>query len=238
MLRVLVVGLPFYRDDWRPAIWVLAVLSLVVGSFLAVVQTDVKRMLAYSSISHAGFILVGVEAAAHRAGEVDSGLGVPSVLVYLLAYAVLVVGTFGVVAARRPARRRRHRASTRSAASASQRPLLALALTVFLVAQAGVPFTSGFIAKFGVIQAAVDEQQLRAGGHRHGVVGRRRLPVPADHGQRRGWPIRRPRARRRSRCASRSPRAWRSPPPWFTLVVGIFPDWLLDAAETTTTFAR
>ena len=58
-----------------PAIWVLAVLSLVVGSVLAVVQTNVKRMLAYSSISHAGFILVGVEAAAHRAGEADSGRG-------------------------------------------------------------------------------------------------------------------------------------------------------------------
>ena len=56
-------ALPFYRDDWRPVVWVLAVLSLVVGSFLAVVQTDVKRMLAYSSINHAGFMLVGVEAA-------------------------------------------------------------------------------------------------------------------------------------------------------------------------------
>ena len=63
MLRVLVIALPFHRDDWRPAVWVLAVLSLVIGSVLAVVQTDVKRMLAYSSISHAGFILVGVEAA-------------------------------------------------------------------------------------------------------------------------------------------------------------------------------
>ena len=98
LLRVFVVALPFYRDDWRPAIWLLAVLSLVVGSFLAVVQTDVKRMLAYSSISHAGFILVGVEAAGHRAGEADSGLGVPSALVYLLAYAVMVAGTFAVVA--------------------------------------------------------------------------------------------------------------------------------------------
>ena len=98
LLRVFVVALPFYRDDWRPVIWVLAVLSLLVGSFLAVVQTDVKRMLAYSSISHAGFILVGVEAAGHRAGEVDGGLGVPSSLVYLLAYAVLVVGSFAVVA--------------------------------------------------------------------------------------------------------------------------------------------
>src|SRR5690606_3205733 len=58
LLRVLVVALPFHRDDWRPVIWVLAVLTLVIGSALAVVQTDVKRMLAYSSISHAGFILV------------------------------------------------------------------------------------------------------------------------------------------------------------------------------------
>ena len=63
MLRVLVIALPFHRDDWRPVVWVLAVLSLVIGSVLAVVQTNVKRMLAYSSISHAGFILVGVEAA-------------------------------------------------------------------------------------------------------------------------------------------------------------------------------
>ena len=75
MLRVLVIGLPFYKDDWRPVIWVLALLSLVIGSFLAVVQTNVKRMLAYSSVSHAGFILVGVEAAAHGAGESDPGRG-------------------------------------------------------------------------------------------------------------------------------------------------------------------
>ena len=73
MLRVLVIALPFHRDDWRPVVWVLAVLSLVVGSALAVVQTNVKRMLAYSSISHAGFVLVGVEAAGHQAGELDPG---------------------------------------------------------------------------------------------------------------------------------------------------------------------
>ena len=60
-------------------------------------QTNVKRMLAYSSISHAGFILVGVEAAAHRAGQPDAGDGVPAALLYLLLYAVLVIGTFAVV---------------------------------------------------------------------------------------------------------------------------------------------
>ena len=157
LLRVFVVGLPFYRDDWRPAVWVLAVLSLVVGSVLAVVQTDVKRMLAYSSISHAGFVLVGVEAAGHRAGEADAGLGVPSALVYLMAYAVMVAGTFAVVAL--VARRGDEHTDLDSFRGLGRtRPLLALALTVFLVAQAGVPFTSGFIAKFGVIRAGVDEQ--------------------------------------------------------------------------------
>ena len=155
-MRVFVVALPFYREDWRPAIWMLAVLSLVVGSFIAVVQTDVKRMLAYSSISHAGFILVGVEAAGHRAGDLDSGLGVPSVAVYLFAYAVLVAGTFAIVAL--VARLGDGDTSLDSFRGlGKQRPLLAIALTVFLVAQAGVPFTSGFIAKFGVIRAAVEE---------------------------------------------------------------------------------
>jgi NADH-quinone oxidoreductase subunit N len=71
-------------------------LTLSVGSVLAVVQTNVKRMLAYSSISHAGFILVGVEAAAHGDGA-DAADGVSSVLLYLLLYAVLVMGTFAVV---------------------------------------------------------------------------------------------------------------------------------------------
>jgi NADH-quinone oxidoreductase subunit N len=237
LLRVFVVGLPFYRDDWRPAVWILAVLSLVVGSFVAVVQTDVKRMLAYSSISHAGFILVGVEAASHRAGEADSGLGVPSALVYLLAYAVMVAGTFGIVAL--VARRGDDHTGLDSFRGLGKaRPLLALALTVFLVAQAGVPFTSGFIAKFGVIRAGVDERSyalaiiamvtsvvaaflyLRimvsawmsdAPAEGEGATG---LRVPFSAGLAIALAV------------------------GFTLVVGIFPEWLLEAAETTTQFAR
>jgi NADH-quinone oxidoreductase subunit N len=156
MMRVLVSALPFYRDDWRPVVWVLAVVSLVVGSFLAVVQTNVKRMLAYSSISHAGFMLVGVEAAGRAAGETDAGLGVASTLFYLFTYAVIVVGTFAVVTlVSRTGDRATDLDSYRGLSR--RRPVLAVALTIFLVAQAGVPFTSGFIAKFGVIEAAVDE---------------------------------------------------------------------------------
>lgn len=157
MLRVLVVALPFYRDDWRPVIWVLALLSLVVGSVLAVVQTNVKRMLAYSSVSHAGFILVGVEAAGHTAGEADPGPGMSSVLTYLLLYSVLVIGSFAVVAV---VARESDGDSSLDAfrGLSSRRPTLALAFTVLLLAQAGVPLTSGFIAKFAVIGAAVEER--------------------------------------------------------------------------------
>ena len=155
MLRVLNVALPNWRDDWRPAIWLLAIVSVVVGSMLAVVQTDVKRMLAYSSISHAGFILVGVEASGHTAGEPGLGLGVSAALLYLLLYAVLVLGTFAVVTLV---------ARTGDGATdigafrglGSSRPALALAMTVMLLAQAGVPLTSGFIAKVSVIEAAVE----------------------------------------------------------------------------------
>ena len=157
MLRVLVIALPFHRDDWRPVIWVLAIASLVVGSTLAVVQSDVKRMLAFSSVSHAGFLLVGVEAAGHRAGEPLSGDGLESVLVYLALYSVLVVGTFAIVTVVC----RHAGGSTDISAFAGlgrRRPVLALALTVLLLAQAGVPLTSGFVAKWGVIQSAVAER--------------------------------------------------------------------------------
>ncbi len=157
MLRVLTQALPNWRDDWRPVVWVIAVATLVIGSILAVVQTNVKRMLAYSSISHAGFILVGVEAAGHAAGEADPGRGVSASLLYLLLYAVLVLGTFAIVTVvGRTGDSQTDLAAFRGLGRT--RPALALAMTVLLLAQAGVPLTSGFVAKFGVIEAAVDER--------------------------------------------------------------------------------
>jgi NADH-quinone oxidoreductase subunit N len=156
VLRVLVYALPSFTDDYRPVIWVLAVLTLVFGSVMAVVQTDVKRMLAFSSVSHAGFLLVGVEAAAHRAGSADKGLGVSSTLLYALIYAVLVCGTFAVVTCvGRSGDSATDLGAFRGLARAE--PALALGMTVLLLAQAGVPLTSGFVAKFAVIRAAVTE---------------------------------------------------------------------------------
>ena len=153
LLRVFTVALPGRSDDWGPAVFVLAIATLLIGSVLAVIQTDVKRMLAYSSVSHAGFILVGLEAASHISNP-DSALGVSSAMAYLFVYALLVVGTLAIVAL--------IVGNGDSATALSSfnglgktNPLLALGMTVLLLAQAGVPLTSGFVAKFGIIRAAV-----------------------------------------------------------------------------------
>lgn len=147
LLRVFLSTFELYSLDWRPIMWALAVLTLVVGSFLAIVQSDVKRMLAYSSISHAGFVLVGAEAASDR--------GIAGALFYLLAYTFMVVGSFGVVTLVGRRGDANHDISAYRGMGA-RRPALALAFTVFLLAQAGVPLTSGFLAKFYVIGAAVE----------------------------------------------------------------------------------
>ncbi len=147
LLRVFLSTFEIYSLDWRPIMWALAVLTLLVGSFLAIVQTDVKRMLAYNSISHAGFVLVGAEAASDR--------GVAGALFYLLAYTFMVVGSFGVATLIGQRGDADHSLPAYRGLS-KRRPLLALAFTVFLLAQAGVPLTSGFLAKFYVIGAAVE----------------------------------------------------------------------------------
>ena len=147
LLRVFYLGFDAYGTDWQPLIYALAVASLLGGAILALVQTDVKRMLAYSSINHAGFILVGVEA--------NSAFGVQAVLFYLASYAAIVAGSFGVISVVGRATGGRHDLSAYRGLSKSN-PGLALAFTVFLLAQAGVPFTSGFFAKFEVLAAAVD----------------------------------------------------------------------------------
>ena len=147
LLRVFFTAFQSQQLDWRPIIFVIAVLTIVVGSVVAVVQTDIKRMLAYSSISHAGYVLVGLQAASND--------GIAGSLFYLLAYTFMVIGSFAVVTL--VGRRGDDRHSLDDYRGlAARRPGLALAFTVFLMAQAGVPFTSGFLAKFYVISAAVD----------------------------------------------------------------------------------
>ena len=150
LIRILLVGLEQRVDDWRPVVWALAILTVFTGSILAVVQTNVKRMLAYSSISHAGFILVGVEAAGHMGSD-----GIATSMNYLAIYTVLVMGSFAIVLALSGNTDGETNLSDFKGL-AKRRPALALAVTVLLFAQAGVPLTAGFVANFAVIKSSVE----------------------------------------------------------------------------------
>jgi NADH-quinone oxidoreductase subunit N len=147
LIRVFHLGFSTYRLDWQPIVYALAAVTVFVGAVLAVVQTDVRRMLAYSSISHAGFVLVAVQAATNE--------GVEAALFYLAAYTFMVGGSFGVVALVGRKGDIGHSLEDYRGLS-KDRPVLALAFVLFLLAQAGVPLTSGFFAKFYAINAAVD----------------------------------------------------------------------------------
>jgi NADH-quinone oxidoreductase subunit N len=137
MIRVFTYTFATYRADWQPMIYALAVATMVVGALFAVSQTNVKRMLAYSSISHAGFILVAIEAASTQ--------GTRAALFYLATYTFMIAGSFGVVTVVGRAGDNAHDLASYGGL-ARRSPLLAFALMVFLLAQAGVPFTSGFLA--------------------------------------------------------------------------------------------
>jgi NADH-quinone oxidoreductase subunit N len=155
LIRVFLVAFPLFRDTWRPALGILAILTLAVGSIAALVQTDVKRMLAYSSIAHAGYVLIGVTAAAGDGTEVAER-GIQAALLYLLVYAFMTIGAFAVVmVVARPSHDARHTLDDYHLL-ANRSPVLAGMLAFFLLAQAGVPLTGGFIAKLEVFSAATE----------------------------------------------------------------------------------
>ncbi|MGH9068558.1 MAG: NADH-quinone oxidoreductase subunit N, partial [Acidimicrobiales bacterium] len=150
LLRVFFSTFPTLRLDWQPAIWIMAVLTLALGAVLAVIQTDIKRMMAYSSISHAGFVLVGLYA--------FSTQGISGGLYYLFTYAFMIIGTFAVITVMGRDGDGHHHIETYRGL-ARRRPVLSLCLAVLLMAQAGIPFTTGFLAKFYVIAAVVAQHR-------------------------------------------------------------------------------
>jgi NADH-quinone oxidoreductase subunit N len=145
ILRVLYVGFSVSAWDWRPLIWAVAIASMVVGAVLGLTQTDLKRILAYSSIAHAGFILVGLV-------SLDQA-GLSSVLFYLAAYGFTTVAAFGMVMLVRDANGEATHLSQWSGL-ARRSPLFAATFTFLLLALAGIPLTSGFTGKFVVFRAA------------------------------------------------------------------------------------
>ncbi len=146
-IRVFFIAFQPLAWDWTPVVWALAAVSVVVGSVLAIAQADVKRMLAYSSIAHAGFILIGLTSAGSE--------GIGAALFYLAAYSLMVVGAFGVVMLV-SARGEERTLLSSYAGLYRQSPFLAGLMSLFLLSMAGIPPTAGFIAKVNVFRAAID----------------------------------------------------------------------------------
>lgn len=151
LLRVLVIALPGIADQWGWLIAVIAGLTMILGNFVAIAQTDIKRMLAYSSIAHAGYILVGV-AAAQR--PEDAPYAVSAAVFYLLTYALTNLGAFvAVIAVERD-----DGTGTQVddfAGLGRTRPWLAAAMSLFMLSLTGIPPSAGMVGKFFVFQAAI-----------------------------------------------------------------------------------
>jgi NADH-quinone oxidoreductase subunit N len=146
LLRVFISSFPTVRSDWEPIIWVLAVITLVFGAAVGIVQRDVKRMLAYSSINHAGFVLLGLYLATVR--------GVSGSLYYLFTYTFMVIGSFAVITVVAGLGDSQHSIDSYRGLARRQ-PWLAVPMIIFLLAQAGLPATTGLWAKIYVIEGVV-----------------------------------------------------------------------------------
>jgi len=146
MLRIFYVAVPQLRDDWRPVLWAIAIATMVVGTVTAVSQSDVKRMLAYSAVAHAGFILTGVIALN------DNGLS--ATLFYLFAYGFSTLGAFAVVGLVRDRSGDEDTEMAHWAGLGRRYPIVGVVFSLFLLAFAGIPLTSGFVSKFAVFKAA------------------------------------------------------------------------------------
>jgi len=151
LIRVFMGSLEPIAARWAPAIWVCALATMLVGNFAAILQSNIKRLLAYSSIAHAGYVLVAVAA--------NSGTGSAAAMFYLAAYAFTNIGAFAVVTyfSRKG---ERYVAIDDFAGLAQRQPGMAAMLTIFLLSLIGVPLTGGFFGKFYIFKAALDAKLI------------------------------------------------------------------------------
>src|SRR6516164_3723868 len=151
LFRVFLTAFPSIQDRWTSAIWMIAALTMILGNVIALVQPNIKRMLAYSSIAHAGYVSVALASTSER--------GVSAALFYLLAYSLMNLGAFAVVTIL--SRREDKLVSvTDYAGLGAKRPGLAAVLSVFMLSLAGVPGTAGFAGKFFIFRAAVESRLI------------------------------------------------------------------------------
>ncbi|MEP9362373.1 NADH-quinone oxidoreductase subunit NuoN [Nocardioides sp. CN2-186] len=155
ILRLYYVAFGSERWTWQPMLWVIAILTMVVGAVLAVVQTDMKRMLAYSSIAHTGFLLTGV-LGVQQASDLSDGqvTSMQAVLFYLTTYGFAMIGAFAVVTLVRDSSGEASSFS-RWAGLGRRSPLVAGLFAFFLLSMAGIPLTAGFIGKWAVFSVAL-----------------------------------------------------------------------------------
>ena len=146
ILRFIYVGVAASRWDWEPALWAVAILTMVLGAVLSVTQTDIKRLLAYSSIAHAGLVLTGVLA--------FDKVGISAVMFYVVAYGFSTIAAFAIVSLVRDGGSEATHLS-QWAGLGKNHPVVAGAFAFLLLAFAGIPLTSGFTAKFAVFSAAI-----------------------------------------------------------------------------------
>lgn len=147
LLRILHVALQGLIADFRPVLWAIAILTMLIAAVLTVTQADIKRLIAYSSVANAGFILTGVTA-------INSG-GLPATMFYLVAYAFSTLGAFAALSLIRNQDGDEATDISRWAGLGRRSPLVSAVLALFLLALAGIPLTSGFVSKFAVFKAAL-----------------------------------------------------------------------------------
>jgi NADH-quinone oxidoreductase subunit N len=146
-LRIFMTALEPISATWQPLVWISALLSMTIGNFSALLQSNVKRMLAYSSIAHAGYVMVALSA--------GSEIGTAAAMFYLAAYAFMNIGAFAVVS-HLSGKGERYQTLDDFAGMAQKQPLTAAMLTIFMLSLIGVPLTGGFFGKFYIFKAALD----------------------------------------------------------------------------------
>jgi NADH-quinone oxidoreductase subunit N len=148
LMRVLAQALPSLQADWTTILWASSVLTMTLGNVVAILQSNIKRMLAYSAIAHAGYILVGIVA--------NSTAGTRAVIFYLIVYTAMNLGALSIVLSL-SRKGDQHVNFEDYAGLGKTRPVPAAALTLFLVSLAGIPATGGFTGKFYLFSAAIQQ---------------------------------------------------------------------------------
>ena len=146
-LRIFMTAFEPIAGGWMPLVWICALLSMTIGNFAALLQTNIKRMLAYSSIAHAGYVLVALTA--------QSEIGTAAAMFYLAGYAFMNVGAFSVVS-HLSGKGEKYQSIDDFKGLAQKQPLTAAMLTIFLLSLIGVPLTGGFFGKFYIFKAALE----------------------------------------------------------------------------------